>query len=95
MVDPSLALPSTHLASAPPPLRPSAPPPLCPSILPLPQINSQRLADLGMGEVSPESLPARRKGQHFTREGMGGLMKKVGGGGVLGGLWMVGLRAQG
>jgi hypothetical protein len=50
-----------------------------PSSLPLArQVNSQRLADLGMGEVSPEAPPLRRKGQHYTREGMGGLMNKVG-----------------
>jgi hypothetical protein len=48
-----------------------------PRASPFPQINCRRLAALGLGEVSPEAVAARRKGQHFTREGMGGLMKKV------------------
>ena len=36
-----------------------------------------------MGKVSPEAPGTRAKGQHYTREGFGGLMREVGGGRAL------------
>ena len=39
--------------------------------------NIEALRALGMAEVSPEAPHVRHEGQRFTREGLGGLMRKV------------------